>query len=190
MPATLHGGDINARTRRFLTLEESCESIGISRVMGWRLQKEHAWPTPDVHIAPNSDGWDAKRILQYARDTGRMNARGEHTRAAEGSMAFAAAIVDRSYHARPRILLGSTVCSAAWGMNPLGVYHLRRRSNFIPAAVRVGEGFGWEEWDVIEYGLQTGRLDPDRIQTWLERRTADYPSLGEPTWLDKIKAAA
>jgi predicted DNA-binding transcriptional regulator AlpA len=189
MPQAPHGSDTSAHTRRYLTLEEACESIGISRVMGWRLQQEQAWPLPDVHIAPNSDGWNATRILQYALDTGRINAQGKRTRAAEGSAAFAAAVVDRSYRGRPRVYLGSTVCSAAWGMNPLGVYHLRRRSNFIPAAVSIGKGFGWEEWDVIEYGLQTGRLDTAKIHLWLERRAADYPKLPEPTWLDRISTA-
>lgn len=179
----------------FQTLSKTAKQLHLSRSHLYRLEAEGALLRPAVFIAPDAYGWTPERVQEYGLDVKRLDADGEEQkRATEGALPEMQELVFRKYGAEPKLYLGQSYCSFVYGLQKHAVYFLRLRGQknphtggFIHADVRIDKRYGWDEMRVIEFGLQTGRLNDEKINTWAWRRTAEF-GLPDADWVAKRAA--
>jgi hypothetical protein len=165
---------------RYLTTLDFAARMGWHKSTFYHLRTldNGIWvPDPDVRI-DKIVGWSEHRIISYGIDIGRLamdrTINTDSKRPPGGMPGF---VVDGKvlgpgvdpptrWRFRTRNYLSQAKCGERLGTKDSGmaVYFLRRRGpgkwgNFIKPAVVVGDIYGWDEADVVQYGQRTGRLD-------------------------------
>jgi predicted DNA-binding transcriptional regulator AlpA len=178
-------------TRVFWSHSDLAAGLKLSRGHLYRLLDQGQMLPPDIVIAADRFGWDPKRAQRFGMEADRLDSDGRPIGPPpDGSLAKAETLAKTRYSVTPQVYLSSWLCSYAYGLQKNAVYFMRKRGAFIPADVKIEpKTYGWTEARVIEYGLQTGRLDDAGIDTWLLRRTADFGLSPDIAWVSKRLAA-
>lgn len=175
-------------TRRYWSIQELAANLKLSRGHLYRLLTDGQMLGPDIIVAANNRGWDPERVARFGQETGRLDMDGRPlTPVPDGALSKAQELVKTRFLVpRPGIFVSSWLASYIYGLQESAVFFIRKREGgFIPADVVVGKKWGWDERRVIEFGLQTGRLDDDKINKWVFRRTAEF---GLPADIGWVKA--
>lgn len=172
-------------TRSYWNHRQLAQGLGLSRGHLYRLLENGQMLPPDIVVAPENYGWDPGRARRFGADTDRLDADGRPLgQAPDGGLAQAEMLIKTRYAVRPKVYLSSWLVSHAYGLGSAAVYFMRKRDNFIPADVVVGQQkMGWSEPRVIEFGEQTGRMDDAKIDHWAFTRTAEHGLSPDIPWV-------
>lgn len=179
-------GDIGPQTRQYWNHRQLAEGLHVSRAHLYRLLADGQMLGPDVLIAPVTVGWEPQRAKRFGADTNRLDADGRPLGPqADGSLAKVKDLIKTRYGSTPTVYVSSWLASYVYGLDKAAVFFARQRHSFIPADVRVGRKLGWGEERVIEFGLQTGRMDDPRTDAWAVRRTEEFGLSPKIAWVER-----
>lgn len=167
--------------------QDLARGLKLSRGHLYRLLDREQMLPPDVIVLPDSYGWLPERARSFGKDIDRLDEDGNvipQTPSSTLDKEKASLMVRTRYAKEPQVYLSSWFCSYMYGFNASTVYFIRKRGDFAPANVLIGKDkYGWDELRAIEIGEQTGRLDDEKIDRWLIRRTAYYGMSPEADWV-------
>lgn len=177
-------------TRVLWSHSDLAANLGIPRGQLYRDVPSGELLQPDVWIAPGSSGYDPERCIEFGKAIGRLGRNGRPLRRPKTDWAARAAAVAPDFAVTTDVYLSSWYCSYLYGLQKSTVYFIRQRGGFICADVLIGKNkYGWAEPRVIEIGEQTGRLDDEKIDAWVVRRTAEFGLSPRTDWVERRVAS-
>lgn len=146
--------------RKYLGLHDLCDLVDVTENSLRNIRDNGMLPDPDIRIGPSS-GWDPERAFRWGVETGRLDNAGNPLRRKAGRPPKGFTPPDWWKVPHPRVYLSSTGAALKLGLEANSLYLLRERGNFITADVIIGDRLGWSPDRVVQFGAQTGRLNPD-----------------------------
>lgn len=148
-----------AETPVYLNQREVAARLGIGVRILRRWSGEADVFPPDVRVGPVL-GWEPGRVAAFGRAAGLLDSDGQQRPRPPYMQVTAPA---GNWQVPTRDLMGIVHIAQAWGRTPIEVLRLRRQhaAGFPEPVALISDVSGWAEEDIIRFGRQVGKLNPD-----------------------------